>query len=180
MKTTTEETTNPTLASLGLRCRISSKGIGSCDGDSQNMLAWLAWFWRKGRSEASAQCFDYYTGIGCGPELSEQELSRSFPLVANVPKHNRYNIKNKTLLAEVAFYAATKAKWTPDPLDILWAISRDGDAIEMTFEDWASELGYDVDSRKAEKTYRACQDNALRLRKILSADKIETIKNLDL
>lgn len=59
-------------------------------------------------------------------------------------------------------------------------VARDGDALEMTFEDWANEFGYDTDSRKAEKTYRACQDNALKLKKILSAEQIQALKELDL
>lgn len=36
------------------------------------------------------------------------------------------------------------------------------------FEDWASEFGYDTDSRKAEKIYRDCLATALKLRNGLS------------
>lgn len=32
------------------------------------------------------------------------------------------------------------------------------------FENWASEYGYDTDSRKAESIYQACLDIALKLR----------------
>jgi len=35
------------------------------------------------------------------------------------------------------------------------------------FEDWCAELGYDTDSRKAERTFRACQRIAERLRQFL-------------
>lgn len=99
---------------------------------------------------------------------------------ANVTKHNRCNLKDKNLLCRISAQWAFKTKWTPDPIEILWAIARDGDALESTFEDWASEYGYDSDSRKAEKIYRACQDGALRLKKILSPEHIETLRNLDL
>ena len=171
----------PTLESLGLKCTIVARGIGRMNEDDkedgQPMLKWNALFTNmRGQQDT----FDYFTGIGCGPQMSEAELRLNFPLVANVPKHNRHNIKDKSLLAQIASRAAFKANWTPDPIEILWAIARDGDALESTFEDWASDLGYDADSRKAEKVYRACQDNALRLKKILSADKIELLKGLEI
>jgi len=175
---TQETTEKPTLESLGLQCSIVSRGVQKMnETDTTPMLAWDAKFTDK---RGQYQQFDYFTGIGCGPQMSETDLMRNFPLVANVPKHNRRNLIDKTLMPRVALMAAIKAKWTPDPIEILWAVARDGDALDQTFEDWASDFGYDTDSRKAEKIYRACQDNALRLKKILSTDKIETLRALEL
>lgn len=37
----------------------------------------------------------------------------------------------------------------------------------LTFEEWASEFGYDTDSRKAEKVYQLCQQQAAALRLFL-------------
>lgn len=145
--------------------------------DGGPMCAWISTFTS---ARGTTENFDYFTGSGCGPAMPETELRRCFPLVANVPKHNRYNIADKSLLCRIAHQAAFRLKWTPDPIEILNAICRDGDALESTFEDWASEFGYDTDSQKAEKTYRACQDNALRLRKLLSADQMKEIAQLKL
>lgn len=53
----------------------------------------------------------------------------------------------------------------PDLCDVLASLSMDASAIdEGPFEDWASSLGYDTDSRKAEAIYNACLDIAVRLR----------------
>ncbi len=174
MKTEIEK---PTLESLGLVASITANGVKSMNDGENPMCAWICTFTSKrGHSEN----FDYFTGSGCGPQPTENELRQGWPAVANVPKSNRYNIKDKALICQIAHTIAFRRKWTPDAIEILWAIARDGDALESTFEDWASDFGYDADSRKAEKIYRACQDNALRLRKILSPEAIETIKALEL
>lgn len=40
----------------------------------------------------------------------------------------------------------------------------------LDFEDWASDFGYDSDSRKAEKVYRECVKQTEKLRKFLGDD----------
>jgi hypothetical protein len=53
----------------------------------------------------------------------------------------------------------------PNEVDVIASLALDSNVLdESSFEDWASNLGYDVDSRKAEATYRACLDLALKLR----------------
>ena len=53
----------------------------------------------------------------------------------------------------------------PDSLDVIASLVMDSSVLdESSFEDWASSLGYDVDSRKAESIYRACLAIALQLR----------------
>lgn len=53
----------------------------------------------------------------------------------------------------------------PDLADVLYSLSGDADAIDHpTFESWAGDFGYDVDSRKAESIYRACLEIGLKLR----------------
>jgi len=55
------------------------------------------------------------------------------------------------------------------PAEVLAFHCREGeDASSQTFADWCAEYGYDEDSRKAEATYRACQDAATTVRKVLS------------
>jgi hypothetical protein len=38
------------------------------------------------------------------------------------------------------------------------------------FEEWAADLGYDPDSRKAEKVYQACVEQTAQLRQLLGDD----------
>lgn len=49
----------------------------------------------------------------------------------------------------------------PDLLSVLWSCLMDSSALDYpTFEDWARDFGYDEDSRKAEKIYRQCLNDA--------------------
>lgn len=54
----------------------------------------------------------------------------------------------------------------PNPINVIACIVRDGlGALDSGgFESWASDLGFDPDSRKAEAIYRQCLDTGLKLR----------------
>lgn len=52
-------------------------------------------------------------------------------------------------------------------VDVLMSVASDSSEAFSTFEDWADAYGYDSDSRKAEATYRACQEIAMKLRRWL-------------
>ena len=66
----------------------------------------------------------------------------------------------------------------PDSLDVLASLAMDSDVIDAGgFESWASNLGYDTDSRKAEAIYQACLDIALKLRAALGDTGLQTLRN---
>jgi hypothetical protein len=60
----------------------------------------------------------------------------------------------------------------PEADDVLDCLASDSASIDnaRNFEDWASELGYDTNSRKAERTYRICQRQAERLEKFCGSE----------
>lgn len=59
----------------------------------------------------------------------------------------------------------------PTAADVLASLLSDAStAADLSFEDWAADLGMDSDSRKALDTYQACKDTAVRLRTFLGAD----------
>lgn len=63
----------------------------------------------------------------------------------------------------------------PTMADIVCSLLSDAANIEATtFEEWCGEYGYDPDSRKAEKTYRACQDTRVRLVQLLGKDVLDS------
>lgn len=70
--------------------------------------------------------------------------------------------------------AHTKA---PTLAEVLSCLASDASGIEnaCSFEDWAGDYGYDADSRKAEKTYHICQEQAEDLRNLLGHDAYETL-----
>lgn len=56
----------------------------------------------------------------------------------------------------------------PNPVDVIHSLCLDGEAIyHATFDDWACSFGYDSDSCKAEKIYRACLEIGLKMRAAL-------------
>ena len=62
----------------------------------------------------------------------------------------------------------TAANSKPDLCDVLASLALDASVLDAaSFEDWAADLGYDTDSRKAEVIYRECLKTALRLRSSL-------------
>ena len=65
----------------------------------------------------------------------------------------------------------------PDSVDVFYSLTLDSDVLNYgTFEDWASEFGYDPDSRSAESTYRACLEIALKLRVAIGEDGLERLR----
>lgn len=52
----------------------------------------------------------------------------------------------------------------PPVADVLESLARDADVLDAGgFEEWAGNLGFDPDSRRAEAIYRECLDNTLKL-----------------
>lgn len=58
--------------------------------------------------------------------------------------------------------------------ETLCNLSRDCYATIVNFEEWATEFGYDTDSRKAERTYLACHKIAQNFRELFQ--EVDTFK----
>lgn len=53
----------------------------------------------------------------------------------------------------------------------------DSDVLESSgFEEWASNFGYETDSRKADSIYRACLEIALKLKAVIGNDGLEQLR----
>lgn len=76
--------------------------------------------------------------------------------------------KEKQLWADVAAKLAKNQKIVPDLAGVLHCLLMDGQAFfnASTFEDWALEYGHDVDSRKAEAIYKACDETGRKLSRV--------------
>ena len=59
-------------------------------------------------------------------------------------------------------------KQTTDAKFAVYCFLSDALAAENSFEDFCSEFGYDTDSRKAEKSYKACEKSAEKALRIFS------------
>lgn len=71
-----------------------------------------------------------------------------------------------------AYLERVASQYRPDVETVLYCIATDAQSVQNVrgFEDWASEMGYDTDSRKAESIYRACCDEALALQRWLGLE----------
>ncbi len=66
----------------------------------------------------------------------------------------------------------------PEIADVLSALALDSSALDSaTFADWASEHGYDTDSRSAESTYRQCLAIALALRAAIGESALARLRD---
>lgn len=63
----------------------------------------------------------------------------------------------------------------PTAADVLGCLASDASGVDgRTFEEWASDYGYDGDLRRAERTYYVCQATAVSLRHVFG-DALERI-----
>lgn len=60
----------------------------------------------------------------------------------------------------------------PTVEEVLQSLFLDATAEALTFEEWCAEFGYDDDSRKAERTFKACQKVGRDLKKLLGDDYV--------
>lgn len=74
---------------------------------------------------------------------------------------------------QMTVYFSQGSAHTRDPsvADVLDCLALDASSVDnaRTFEEWASELGYDPDSRKAGRIYRVCERQAAKLRQFLGS-----------
>ena len=72
----------------------------------------------------------------------------------------------------VYFSQGSAHKKPPTLAEVLDCLASDASGVDnaQSFEDWASEYGYDTDSRKAEATYRICEKQAQELKALLGRD----------
>lgn len=81
--------------------------------------------------------------------------------------------RGKKLTTNYSMGAAHKGE--PDLASVLDSLRSDSDADGQTFEDWASNLGWDTDSRKAEACFKACKKTAVGLRRVLGNPAFHTL-----
>ena len=103
----------------------------------------------------NGQSFAYFTGLG-------HREHKGF----GSEKYEYDRLKHRTLSDTGLKELLSMSRPTPPKLDdVLRSLVMDTEACEMPFGNWASNLGYDTDSREALETYLACQANTKKLLK---------------
>jgi hypothetical protein len=65
----------------------------------------------------------------------------------------------------------------PTADEVLDCLASDAASVDnaSSFEDWASDFGYDTDSRKALRTYKTCERQAAKLKALLGDEAYEQL-----
>lgn len=65
----------------------------------------------------------------------------------------------------------------PTAVDVLNCLASDAASVDnaRSFEEWASDLGYEPDSRKAERTYRVIEKQRDALKRVLGAEAMRVL-----
>ena len=88
----------------------------------------------------------------------------------------QYNKNRRTIAAQEFFEANAKRYPGPELADVLNCLASDSASVEQSdFEDWAADLGYDSDSRKALETYQICEKQAKKLRHLVGSQAFEEL-----
>lgn len=128
-------------------------------GKPRRSLNWRVTVAKDGRDILTT---DYSAGEGHAPSYSQgRQTVEQAERVAWECEHGFPAISR----AMGVFRKPGAAAIMPDACDVLYSLASDSDVLDYdSFEQWAPDLGYDPDSRKAEAIYRECLKLALQLR----------------
>lgn len=134
-------------------------------GEKSPSLNWRVTLERNGRDILTT---DYSAGCGhCpsyGPQYGADSYEKNRETRARVA-HECETGRKCGKYYENIDYTRKGAAILPDLDSVLWSLSMDYSVLDYSsYEGWASEYGYDLDSRKGEAIYRACLEIALALR----------------
>jgi hypothetical protein len=124
---------------------------------------------------------DYMAGIGHSPAYKDaRKIGRGVSLGCEAAINGEVETGYRHKYNEAMDWTEPKRKelLLPDTCDVIHSLLLDGNAIDHpSFEDWASDFGYDTDSRKAETMYRACLDIGLKLRASLGDELLRELRD---
>lgn len=159
-----QPTTDELLASWGVK--VTSQFVPFSQSRSKKNkdpnLNWTVTVSKDGRDILTT---DYSAGVGHAPAYKKFG-DRSFIGAEAVRKEcETGRLSRVTEGSDFVYTHASKSLPPPDAKDVLSCLILDASVLNSaSFEDWASEYGYDKDSRSAEAAYRTCLDTALKLK----------------
>jgi uncharacterized protein YodC (DUF2158 family) len=177
--TTTKQTIEQVAADLGLTMDVEFVPWSQSrnKGEKQPSLNWKVTLKKGGRAIVTT---DYGAGMGHCPayKASVKELGNQNSIMRDeAVRWECEHGKKYKLLHSVGMELHSGKTILPELADVLHSLASDADVIDSgTFEEWAGNLGYDTDSRKAEGIYRACLDIALKLRNALGEDGLAKLR----
>lgn len=178
MQTATAQTPKQILAdamaqlSLGIACEFvpwsKSRNAKAGAKVAERSLNWRVTLKHEGRDVLTT---DYSAGVGHCPGYRQGSMTLE---VADAIKH-----ETETGTAYRCGSVVFRGKpILPAPEDVVYSLVSDSDALDSpNFESWASDQGYDTDSRAAERTYQSCLKIALALRVAVGDAGLQILRN---
>lgn len=107
---------------------------------------------------------------------------RTDGLMSDMPAgstHWRVLIKRGTKEIETRYSMGPAHTGEPDGADVFGSLLMDTSDVEgETFENWADNLGFDTDSRKAERIFEACQKTLLNLKTMFNKSELDDLREM--
>lgn len=182
------ETATATLAevadALGFSLEIITGPTAAVEpADSKDSKPWvhIAYSVRLLRNGREVLATPYKLGSGHVPKgalLAVRDVTNYEQLCQNTIRNNKTPHHEAPGYLGLLTKVARLAKVAPSLADVLSSLVLDGAAYfdAETFEDWASNYGYDTDSRKAEAIWKACDETGRKLARVLNADELATLR----
>lgn len=140
-------------------------------------LNWRVTF-KRGRAEMST---DFSQGIGHLPPSIRNMRDKYAQRKAEEVAAESGRVPKCGFGGDAHYYVTGSCpKLTPPTAaDVLYCLLSDAAVLDHpNFESWASEYGYDVDSRKAEQTYKACLSIALEMRAVFTEEDSRALREI--
>lgn len=121
---------------------------------------------------------DYSQGIGHVPGYAPRSPRMSDAILAK-QRQQEHAAETGRYPRALATYAPPVPLPVPAFADVLHCLILDTDVLDAGgFEQWATDYGYDPDSRAAESIYRQCIETSLQLRALLGDTRIAELRVL--
>ncbi len=163
------------IKELGLT--VESKFVPFSQSRNKNekypSLNWLVTLKRNGRKILST---DYMSGSGHCPSYRQNDNSIDHAL--QVKTECETGFKSGYVSFTGVVVSDKKKPILPDIKDVLYSLLMDSDALDYEFSEWASNFGYEEDSRKAEKIYNECVNLGLQMQRALGQDKVQELREV--
>lgn len=101
------------------------------------------------------------------PRMTVTKTDRNPNMLDHRGSHWRCTFSLEGRRASFHFSMGEGCQGEPKASEVLQCLCSDTQVGEQSFPDFCSEFGYDEDSRMAEKTWKGCRSNGIRLRKLL-------------
>lgn len=139
-------------------------------------LNWRVTVKRNGREVLTS---DYQAGIGHLDKGASQNGRPGYTAddIHRIERETETGFRFRDPSNSGAGWLDRKAPYMPEAEDVIYSLLSDSSALDHpTFESWASDFGFDPDSRKGESIYRACLEIGLKMRGALGDAGLKTLQ----